>query len=112
MHIVGFLMQWLIFKLSLFVMLYHIFFRPVKDVIILWYKIDGQGRTLLSDSTEYAINYLNRTLFILSPGTGDNGVYECEARVSGLDTVVTARASLTVYGKIHYLFCCLEARLN
>ena len=76
------------------------FSRPVKDVIILWYKINGQGRTLLSDSTEYLINYLNRTLVILSPGTGDNGVYECEAKVLGLDTVVTASASLTVYGKV------------
>ena len=71
------------------------------DVQILWYITDSQTltRTLLSTDTKHLIRYLNRTLIILSPDTSDNGVYECEAQLPGLDPVVTASASLTVYGK-------------
>ncbi|XP_053380573.1 protein sidekick-2-like [Mercenaria mercenaria] len=69
---------------------------PVEELQISWYKVTDVRNQILP-SNKYLITTIGqRRLTIVTPNPSDNGLYECEASLSGFDRV-SASANLTVY---------------
>ncbi|KAL5018087.1 hypothetical protein ScPMuIL_003809 [Solemya velum] len=75
--------------------------RPLSRLSILWYKVSGDTRTLLTGGDDYTLSTHHRTLTINNPRLSDEGEYQCEATLTLLQgpsiPPVSASANLTVH---------------
>lgn len=71
---------------------------PVEELQISWFKVTDVRNQLLANNKYLISSIGQRSLTIVNPKQSDNGIYECEAFLSGFQRV-SASANLTVYVK-------------
>ncbi|XP_071105902.1 protein sidekick-2-like isoform X1 [Haliotis cracherodii] len=74
--------------------------RPINYLSISWFKVTDDSRTEIERGGRYLLSPFKRVLTIKSPVRADNGVYECEGKLSipggPQYPSVTKRANITI----------------